>query len=43
MLEVNEENFPEALRCFKEAQRKGNRTVKSYIWYLERKYSKEVC
>ena len=26
-----------ALRWFKEAQSKGNRTVKSYIWYLERK------
>ena len=37
MLEVNEENYAEALRWFKEAQRKGNRTVKSYIWYLERK------
>ena len=37
MLEVNEENYDEALRWFKEAQRKGNRTVKSYIWYLERK------
>ena len=43
MLEVNEENYDEALRWFKEAQRKGNRTVKSYIWYLERKYCKEVC
>ncbi len=43
MLEVNEENYDEALHWFKEAQRKGNRTVKSYIWYLERKYSKEVC
>jgi TPR repeat protein len=37
MLEVDEENYAEALRWFKEAQRKGNRTVKSYIWYLERK------
>ena len=37
MLEVNEENYDEALRWFKEAQSKGNRTVKSYIWYLERK------
>ena len=36
MLEVNEENYDEALRWFKEAQRKGNRTVKSYIWYLEK-------
>ena len=36
MLEVNEDNYGEALRWFKEAQRKGNRTVKSYIW-LERK------
>ena len=36
MLEVNEENYDEALRWFKEAQSKGNRTVKSYIWYLER-------
>jgi len=35
MLEVNEENYDEALHWFKEAQRKGNRTVKSYIWYLE--------
>jgi len=26
-----------ALRWFKEAQSKGNRTVKSYIWYLEKK------
>ena len=43
MLEVNEDNYCEALRWFKEAQRKGNRTVKSYIWYLERKYNKEVC
>ena len=43
MLEVNEDNYGEALRWFKEAQRKGNRTVKSYIWYLERKYNKEVC
>ena len=43
MLEVNEENYDEALHWFKEAQRKGNRTVKSYIGYLERKYSKEVC
>ena len=37
MLEVNEENYDEALRWFREAQSKGNRTVKSYIWYLERK------
>jgi len=37
MLEVNEENYAEALRWFREAQRKGNRTVKSYIWYLEKK------
>jgi TPR repeat protein len=37
MLEANEENYAEALRWFKEAQRKGNQTVKSYIWYLERK------
>ena len=37
MLEVNEENYDEALRWFKEAQKKGNHTVKSYIWYLERK------
>ena len=37
MLEVNEENYDEALCWFKEAQRKGNHTVKSYIWYLERK------
>ena len=37
MLEVNEEKYAEALHWFKEAQRKGNRTVKSYIWYLERK------
>ena len=36
MLEVNEENYAEALSWFKEAQRKGNHTVKSYIWYLER-------
>jgi hypothetical protein len=41
MLEVNEENYDEALLWFKEAQRKGNRTVKSYIWYLENKFCKE--
>ena len=37
MLEVDEGNYDEALRWFKEAQRKGNPTVKSYIWYLERR------
>jgi hypothetical protein len=41
MLEVNEENYDEALRWFKEAQSKGNHTVKSYIWYLEKKFCKE--
>ena len=41
MLEVNEENYDEALRWFREAQSKGNRTVKSYIWYLEKKFCKE--
>ena len=25
------------LLCYMEAQRKGNRTVKPYVWYLERK------
>ena len=39
MLEVSEENYDEVLRWFKEAQRKGNRTVKSYIWYLEKKFN----
>ena len=34
MLEVDEENYDEALHWFKEAQKKGNRTVKciSGIW-----------
>ena len=41
MLEVNEENYDEALHWFEEAQRKGNQTVKSYIWYLEKKKFKE--
>ena len=36
MLEANERNNHEALHWFKEAERKGNRTVKTYIWYLER-------
>ena len=39
MMEVNEENYAEALRWFREAQSKGNRTVKSYIWYLEKKFN----
>ena len=41
MLEVNEENYDEALHWFEEAQRKGNQTVKSYIWYLEKKKLKK--
>ena len=36
MLEANEGNYREALHWFKEAERKGNRTVKTYIWYLEK-------
>ncbi len=36
MLEANEGNYREGLHWFKEAERKGNRTVKTYIWYLER-------
>ena len=45
VVEVNynilNKNYDEALRWFKEAQSKGNRTVKSYIWYLEKKFCKE--
>jgi TPR repeat protein len=37
ILEANEGNYAEAQHWFKEAQRKGNHTVKTYIWYLERK------
>ena len=37
MLEVNEDNLDDALYWFTEAERKGNRTVRTYIWYLKNK------